>query len=107
MKKYSVNDVDVQKNDFWDRLEEALEDEADGPRYDEWLDDVSDGHLEIGSSIYYASEVLKELEPATYRAAKSDYIEDRREQCTDELEIDGETEAGGRRFQIVEKEESD
>ena len=107
MKKYSVNNVEFQADDFWDWLEEALEDEADGPRYDEWLDDVSEGYLEIGSSIYYASDVLREMEPATYRVAKSDFIEHRREQCTDELEIDGETEANGKHFRIVEKEESD
>ena len=105
MKKYIVDNVDVQKIDFWDRLDEALEDEADGPRYDEWLDDVSDGSLEIGSSVFYASDVLREMEPVTYRCAKSDYIENRREQCTEELEIDGETDANGQYFQIVEKEE--
>ena len=106
MKKYSVNNVDVQKNDFWDWLDEALEDEADGPRYDEWLDDIY-GPIEIGTSIFYASDVLREMDPIMYRVAKSDYVEHRREECTDELEVDGETEAGGRRFQIVEKEESD
>ena len=105
MKKYSINNVEVQADDFWDQLDEALEDESDGPRYDGWLDDISDGRLEIGTSIYYASDVLREMEPTTYRAAKSDYIEQRREECMYDLETDLETEANGRRFRIVEKEE--
>ena len=107
MKKYIVDGVEVQVDDFWNQLDEALEDEAETPRYDGWLDDVSDGHLEIGSSIFYASDVLKEMDPIMYRMAKSDYIEQRREECMYDLETCGETEANDQRFQIVEKEESD
>ena len=104
MKKYSVDGVNVREVVFWCWLDEALGVESEGPRFDEWLDDIS-GPVEIGTSVFNASDVLREMEPITYRAAKSDYIEQRREQCTEELEIDGETEARGQRFQIVEKEE--
>ena len=106
MKKYSVNNVDVQADDFWNQLDEALEDEADGLKYDEWLDDISDGPIKIGFSVFNVSDILREMDPTTYREGKSDYVEQRREDCMYDLEFDGKTEVCGRHFQIVEKEET-
>lgn len=51
---------------------EILDDDDMHARYDEWLDSLY-GEVNIGHSTFSPSEILKELEPITYRVGFSDF----------------------------------
>lgn len=51
---------------------EILDDDDMHRRYDEWLDEIH-GEVNIGHSTFSPSEILKELEPITYRVGFSDF----------------------------------
>lgn len=51
---------------------EILDDDDMHDRYDEWLDEIY-GEVNIGYSTFSPSEILKELEPITYRVGFSDF----------------------------------
>ena len=51
---------------------EILDDDDMHARYDQWLDEIYP-EVEIGHSTFNPSEILKELEPITYRVGFSDF----------------------------------
>lgn len=51
---------------------EILDDADMHDRYDEWLDEIY-GEVSIGHSTFSPAEILKELEPITYRVGFSDF----------------------------------
>lgn len=53
---------------------EELDDFDLHERYDEWLDEIYP-EVEMGHSVFQPSEILKELEPITYRVGFSDFLD--------------------------------
>ena len=53
---------------------EELDDTDLHERYDEWLDEIYP-EVELGHSVFQPSEILKELEPITYRVGFSDFLD--------------------------------
>lgn len=105
MKKYFVNDDERNEKDFWELLEEAIENEVE-----ENLDDIIDEEnkkIKIGSLAYYPSEVLKRCDPVAYRCYAGDvknwYYEDDKW----DLERGDEIERDGTSFRIEEEEDED
>lgn len=52
---------------------EELDDYDLHERYDQWLDEIYP-EVELGHSVFQPSEILKELEPITYRVGFSDFL---------------------------------
>ena len=68
-------------------LEEATEailDEIPEDDYNDWIDEVYP-EIEIGCCRFYASEILKELDPIAYDCGMDDFKESIRESIQDEL----------------------
>lgn len=53
---------------------EELDDYDLHERYDQWLDEIYP-EVELGHSVFQPSEILKELEPITYRVGFSDFLD--------------------------------
>ena len=53
---------------------EELDDFDLHERYDQWLDEIYP-EVELGHSVFQPSEILKELEPITYRVGFSDFLD--------------------------------
>ena len=64
----------VNGNEYYDayRAAEAILDNADSSYYDDMLDEVY-GDVKIGCGTYYASNVLKEVDPIAYRCGRTDW----------------------------------
>ena len=105
MKKYFVNDDLREKNEFWDLLNEAIENEV------EWnLDDLIDEENEeihVGSLVYSPSQVLRECDPVAYRCYGDDLINYFYEDDKYELERGCEVLRDSTTFRIEEEDEDE
>jgi len=68
--KYFIDCEEVTENEFDERLEGAVDVEVDD-NYDYILDDIYEPY-KIGELTFYASAILKELDPIAYRCGISD-----------------------------------
>lgn len=64
--------------EFIDSNGNELDDDDMHDQYDMWLDDIYP-EVEIGHSVFNPSEILKELEPITYRVGFSDFVDFQKE----------------------------
>lgn len=105
MRKYYVNDDERTEEDFWEELNNAIENEVDW-NIDDIIDEENDT-IYIGSCSYSPSEVLRECDPIAYRCyaddVKNAYYEDDKYYLErgDEVERDDTT------FRIEDEEDED
>ena len=69
--KYLIDDEEVTQDEFYMRLEEEADNNANDS-YDDMLDDCYD-EVVIGTLRYCPSSVLKQVDPVAYRCGRSDY----------------------------------
>lgn len=103
--KYLVNDVELTKEEFEQRLEEEVRNQCDDS-YDEYIDE-SDNEINIWGMHYSPSEVLKNVDPIAYRCGIDDYINSVLSDAKYELESYGITEVNGFKFKIDDSEEEE
>ena len=104
MKKFYIDDELMNENEFYERLEEEVNDYVED-NYDDILDECYPTYT-IGCCEFYASQVLKECDPIAYRCGIVDEQSAKLEEAKDELDY-GEFVINGYTFEIVEEDEED
>lgn len=89
MKKYLIDNEEVNEQDFLNRLEQEIAEHCD-LNYDDYLDE-SYGDFDIGYITFSASEILKNCDPVAYRCGLSDYVSDELSNAQYKLEHCDET----------------
>ena len=105
MTKYLIDDELVNEKEFYERLEEEVNDYVDS-NYDDILDECYPSYT-IGCCEFYASQVLKECDPIAYRCGISDEQSFRLEEAKDELDSYNEFIVNGVHFEIEEEDDED
>ena len=105
MTKYLINDEVVSKEEFYERLEEEVNDYVDN-NYDDILDECYPTY-KMGCCEFYPSQIMKECDPIAYRCGISDEQSYRLEDANDELDRYGEFIVNGVQFNIEEEDEED
>lgn len=72
MSKFLIDEVEVSENEFWSKLDSAIEDYCE-ENFADWLDDVYD-EVEIMGISYPFSEVLEKVDYVLYREVFRDYM---------------------------------
>jgi hypothetical protein len=103
MKKYFIDNEEVEQEDFERQLEDEVTNYVEN-NYDDILDDVYPSY-KFGSFEIYASEILSKCDPIAYRCGVSDEISYRLEDFKYELESYDECSVNGVEFKIEEDEE--
>lgn len=104
MTKYLIDDEIVSEKDFFERLEEEVNDYVEY-NYDDILDECYPSY-KMCDIEFYASQILKECDPIAYNCGISDEKSNRLEEAKDELEY-GEFVINGITFEIVEEEDDE
>lgn len=104
MKKYLIDGEVYEESDFREELESAISDYVD-ENYDDLLDEIYD-EVKIGYCTFYASEILKNCDPITYRCGIDDFVNSELEDALSDLES-GFVNIGGRQFLIEEDDEEE
>jgi hypothetical protein len=102
MKKYYINNEEVEENEFTFRLEEEATDYVDR-NYDDILDEIYPPY-QFGGFEIYASEILSKCDPVAYRCGISDEVSSRLSDFQYELENYDECSVNGVEFRIEENE---
>lgn len=105
MKKFYIDYDEVSEDEFNEELESEIEHYIESS-YDDVLDDMYPPY-EIGYSTFYASRVLKELDPTAYRCGLSDMVDSELSNAHYDLERDGVYKVNATRYEIVEEDEED
>lgn len=101
MKKYFIDNEEVKKQDFLNRLEQEVEDYCD-LNYDDYLDE-SYGDFDIAYITFSASNILKNCDSVAYCRGLCDYVSDELSNAQDELNDYGETTVGYVTFTIKDE----
>lgn len=104
MTKYLIDDERVNEKDFYERLEEEVNDYVDS-NYDDILDECYPT-FKMGYLEFYPSQILRECDPVAYRCGVSDEQSAKLEEAKDELEY-GEFVINGITFEIVQEDEEE
>ena len=105
MERFLIDGVEVSKNEFDSKFEEAVRDEVENS-YDDFIDESYE-EVKIGYCTFYASDILKKLDPIAYNCGVDDYVGVQLEDYSYELERYGSVSVGGFDFEIVEEESED
>lgn len=90
MERFLIDGVEVSKNE----VENS---------YDDFIDESYEA-VKIGCCTFYASNILKKLDPIAYNCGIDDYVSVQLEDYSYELERYGSVSVGGFDFEIVEEE---
>lgn len=104
MKKYYVNDVEVDEDEFEQRLYQAVEDETSEDEFDDELDATIDP-MTIGYIEFYPSQVLYNCDLVAYNIGYREYLDNKVESYADQLQALGYVEVGEDCFEVVEDED--
>lgn len=106
--KYFVNDVEVERKEFEERLEIANQNYNSGDRFEEWLDEYYTPYgVEVADCTFTASEILLNLRPDVYAEEQARYIKDQLDVIWDELEsLNAEVFVGEDYFEIRDSDEA-
>lgn len=100
--KYYVDDVEVLESVFKEVLEQAVQAEVE-EHYDDTLDECYPPY-KIGCCTFYASRVLKELDPIAYRCGISDFVDAELSDKLSNFESAYEDEISNYKFRTEEEE---
>lgn len=102
MKKYFIDEREVNEDEFDLTLEQEVDDYVE-QSYDELLDDIYEPY-KFGSFEICASEILSKCDPIAYRCGMSDEQSYQLEELQSELERYGECSVNGVEFKIEDDE---
>lgn len=104
MVKYLIDDEEVDEEEFEQELEDTIT-EYVNDNYDDLLDDMYPEY-KIGDIGFYASRILKELDPIAYNCMIDDFIDSELKEAKYQLEkCGGIYDSGKKVFSIVEVED--
>ena len=105
MKKFYIDYDEVSEDEFYEELENEVRSYIESS-YDDVLDDMYPPY-EIGCCTFYASSVLKQLDPIAYNCGIDDFVDSELNNAHYDLEKYGVFQTNGTRFEIVEEDEED
>lgn len=105
MRKFIINDVEVEEAEFNSRLEEAIESSVTAG-YDDLLDG-SYPDYEIAGMTYSASQVLRQCDPVAYRCGIADEVSYVLEDSQTDLDRGREVSFDGSTFEIRDEDDED
>lgn len=103
MKKYYVNYEEVSEEEFYEQLEDCVNEYADKD-YDVLIDESYEPY-QIEGTTFNASRILKKCDPVFYRCCVDSYASSIMDEAKYELEKPGCYEISIERFEIEEEEE--
>jgi len=83
--KKKIKEEIKEKEEELKRLNDGEEDEGLYKEYDEWIDDINEP-CKIGEAVFYASEVLKRLDPISYRGGFLEFLSEKADEIIDEID---------------------
>ncbi len=102
MERFLIDGVEVGKNEFDSKFEEAVRDEVENS-YDDFINENYE-EVKIGYCTFYASDILKKLDPIAYNCGLDDYVSTQLEDYFYELERFGSVNVDNFDFEIIEEE---
>ena len=105
MKKYYINDYEVDYLDFKNALEDEINVYVE-ENYDDLLDEIYP-EVEIGCCHFYPSEILKNCDPVAYRCGQSDEESYQLGEAENQLEDGDAFEINGIEFRIEDEEDEE
>jgi hypothetical protein len=102
MRKFIINDVEVEEAEFNSRLEEAIENNVIAG-YDDLLDD-SYAEVEVAGMIFSPSQVLRQCDPVAYRCGIAEEVSYVLADSQVDLERGREVEFDGNTFEIRDED---
>lgn len=105
MKKYFIDLEEVSEEDFYEELENEIRHYIE-ESYDDVLDDMYPPY-EIGCCTFYASSVLRQLDPVAYNCGIDDFVDSEYSNAEYDLETKSYCEVNGTIFEIKEDEEDE
>ena len=105
MEKYLIDDERVNEEEFYERLEEEVRESVED-NYDDMLDELYEPYS-IGVCTFYASQVLKELDPIAYNCGIDDFVDSQLSDAKYDLECGRDFTVNSYTFQIVEDDEDE
>lgn len=104
MTKYLIDDELTNEKDFFERLEEEVNEYVED-NYDDILDECYPSYKAFDME-FYPSQILKECDPVAYHCGISDEQSYRLEEAKDEL-WDGDFTINGYTFRMEEEDEEE
>lgn len=101
--KYLIDEEEVSQEEFDSRLEEEVSNYVD-EHYDEIIDECYP-EVEIGVCRFYASQILRELDPVAYSCGVSDEESFKMDEVRSDLESGDEVDLNGVTFRIEDSED--
>jgi len=101
--KYYIDDEVVSEEVFFERLEEEVRAYVED-NYDEILDEVYD-EVKLGSLTFYASRIIKELDPIAYNCGIEDEFDYFFSEAKDKFENENDGTFNGVEFRTEEDDE--
>lgn len=105
MKKYFIDLEEVSEEEFNEELENEIEHYIE-ESYDDVLDDMYPPY-QVGCCTFYASNVLRQLDPVAYHCGFDDFVDSELSDKKYELETQSYCEVNGTIFEIKEDEEDE
>lgn len=105
MKKYYVNYDEVSEEEFYEQLEDCVNEYA-SENYDDLIDEAYEPY-QIEGTTFNASNILKKFDPVGYRCCVDSYASSIMDEAKCELEKHGYYEISIERFEIEEEEEEE
>lgn len=105
MTKFLINDELVSKEEFYERLEEEVNEYVEN-NYDDILDECYPSYKAFDME-FYPSQILKECDPIAYRCGISDEQSYKLDEAKDELDTYNEFIVNGVHFEIEEEDEEE
>lgn len=102
MRKYFINEKEVNENEFNEKLDNAIETYTNN-HYDDMLDEDFEP-LKIYGATYNVSYILKKIDPINYNCLMTDYKNTEYSDAADELERVGYVIINDDMFEIQEEE---
>ena len=105
MKKYFIDNEEVEQQEFERQLEDEVTDYVEN-NYDDILDEIYPPYS-FGSFEIYASEILSRCDPITYRCGMRDEVSYRLDDFKNELDSYNECNVNGVEFRVEENDEGE
>ena len=105
MKKYIIDVEEVREEDFYDILEDEVNDYV-VKKYDDILDEDYK-EVKICGITFLPSQILSQCDPIAYRCGVSDTQSDKLDEANSELDLYGSYEINGKMFRIEDDEDDD
>jgi len=105
MTKYLIDDELVNEKEFYERLEEEVNEYVED-NFDDILDECYPSY-KMCDIEFYASQILRECDPIAYNCSMDDEKSYRLEEAKDELDSYNEFIVNGVHFEIEEEDDED